>query len=230
MYHRISRDVKIAAVKLYDRGLLSLEDITSCCGLSRRTFYRLLKLWRETGDVVAEKNSLTGRLRLLNYNDVQYLTRLIQKNPDYFLDELLHLLQTNRFISVNYTTIHRELVRAGVNRKRLKRIAIERDEDRRADFIRRMAQYMPEELGFLDEVSKDERTVGRRYGRSKKGQRAEKAQPFVRGRRTSTVGLLSLDGFVAGTAVEGSLTKESFLQWFEFTVVKSFFTLPLTAC
>ena len=230
MYHRISRDVKIAAVKLYDRGLLSLEDITSCCGLSHRTFYRILKLWHETGEVVAEKNSLTGRLRLLNYNDVQYLTRLIQKNPDYFLDELLHLLQTNRFISVNYTTIHRELVRAGVNRKRLKRIAIERDEDQRADFIRRMAQYMPEELGFLDEVSKDERTVGRRYGRSKKGQRAEKAQPFVRGRRTSTVGLLSLDGFVAGTAVEGSLTKESFLQWFEFTVVKSFFTLPLTAC
>jgi hypothetical protein len=40
----------------------------------------------------------------------------------------------------------------------LKRIAKERDEDMHADFIHRMAQYAPEELAFLDEVSKNERT------------------------------------------------------------------------
>ena len=43
-----------------------------------------------------------------------------------------------------------------------------------------MAQYLPEEIGFVDEVSKDERTWARRYGRSNKGRRAEKNQPFVR--------------------------------------------------
>ena len=31
--------------------------------------------------------------------------------------------------------------------------------DAKTDFIRRIAQYAPEELGFLDEVHKDERTV-----------------------------------------------------------------------
>jgi hypothetical protein len=56
----------------------------------------------------------------------------------------------------------------------------------RAAFIERMAQYSPEELGFLDEVSKDERSIGRHYGRARKGERAKKKQPFVRGRRTST--------------------------------------------
>ena len=90
-----------------------------------------------------------------------------------------------------------------------------------------MAQYSPEELGFIDEVSKDERTVGRRYGRSRRGTRARKSQPFVRGRRTSTVGILSVDGFVTGTSVEGLLMKASFLHWMEFTVVSSF-VLPLT--
>jgi hypothetical protein len=56
---------------------------------------------------------------------VEYLLRLIQQNPDFFLDELLYLLKTNHFISVHYTTIHQELERAGVSHKKLKQIALE---------------------------------------------------------------------------------------------------------
>jgi hypothetical protein len=80
------------------------------------------------------------------------LIRLFHQNPDYFLDELLHLLETNRFISV-HTTIYREIERAGVSSKRLKRIAAERNEERRADFIRRMAHHSPEEMGFFISVA-----------------------------------------------------------------------------
>jgi transposase len=225
VYRAIHRDVKIAAIQLSERQLLLLNDILLCCGFSRSTFFRILKLWRETGDVVHER-VVYGRYRTLHQTDIHYLLQLIRQNPDYFLDELLRMLKTNRFISVHYTTIHDELVRAGVSRKRLQRIALERNEALRADFIARMAQFSPEELGFIDEVSKDERTVGRRYGRSRRGTRARKSQPFVRGRRTSTVGVLSVDGFVAGTSVEGSLTKASFLHWMEFTVVSFFLYSP----
>jgi hypothetical protein len=82
-----------------------------------------------------------------------------------------------------------------------------------------MAQYDPSELGFIDEMSKDERTPGRCYGWSKKGKRAEKQQVFVRGRRTSTEALLTLDGIIAATVVEGSMTQELFLDWPENIVV-----------
>jgi len=47
-----------------------------------------------------------------------------------------------------------------------------------------MAKYSPEELGFLDETSKDNCTPARRFGRSRKGKRAEKKQAFLCGRRT----------------------------------------------
>jgi hypothetical protein len=182
-------------------------------------FYHVLKLWRSTGDVVIYAPSCHGKHRLLDYDDVQYLLQLVRQNPDYFLDELLHLLKTNRFISLHYTTIYNELSCAGVSRKQLQRIAAERNEAQRADFISHMVQFSPEELGFIDEVSKDERTMGRQYGRSKQGQRAHKSQPFVRGRRTSTVGVLTMDGFISGTIVEGSLTKVVFLHWLEHSVV-----------
>jgi hypothetical protein len=34
MFRKISRDVKIAAVRLYERNLLELDDILDCCGIA----------------------------------------------------------------------------------------------------------------------------------------------------------------------------------------------------
>jgi len=96
MYRKISRDVKVAAVRLYERQLLSLDDILDSCGFSERTWYRVLKLWRHTGDVVPPNSSLRGRLCLIDHDDVHYLICLICQNPEYFLDELLYLLRTRR--------------------------------------------------------------------------------------------------------------------------------------
>ena len=70
--------------------------------------------------------TLPGRPRLLHFDDVNYLLRLVRLRPDWFLAELLGLLKTNRFISVHYVTIHRELCRAHVSLKKLKKIASER--------------------------------------------------------------------------------------------------------
>ena len=230
MYHRLSRDVKQAAVRLWEGNLLALPDILNSCNFSRATFYRILKLWKETGDVVSHRNASHSQTRLLDGTDIQYLNQLVEENPDYFLDELLRLLKTNRFISVHYTTIHNQLLRCGVSHKKLQRIASERNEDNRANFITRIAQYAPHELGFIDEVSKDEWSIGRRYGRSRRGRRARKSQPFVRGRRTSTVGCLTLDGFVSGTSVEGSFTKVSFLDWLEHSLVSILFFFVFHIC
>jgi transposase len=216
----ISRDVKRAAIRLYERELLELEEIQDCCGFSRRTWYRVLKLWRETGDVAICRNSdEQGRRRILDREDLNYLLQLIRDNPDYFLDELLHLLKTNRFISVHYTTIFRELEHLRMSHKKLKKIALERDELRRADFFTRMAQYQPDELCFIDEMSRDARAIGRRYGRSQRNFYAPKKQPFIRGRRTTTCSCLTLAGISATTVVEGSMTRQLFLEFLEQKVV-----------
>jgi hypothetical protein len=67
------------------------------------------------------------------------------------LDELLGLLDSNHFVSVHYSTIHRELECVGVSLKKLKQIVKERNEQRKMAFTVRMSQYSPEEIGFLDE-------------------------------------------------------------------------------
>jgi len=109
---------------------------------------------------------------------------------------------------VHYTTVFHELKQAVMSHKKLKWIAIEHNEPWQADFVCRMAQYKPEELGFLDETSKDEWTTRRIHGWSKKGRHTQKKQVFIRGRRVSTEALLTLNGIVAGTVVEGSMTRQ----------------------
>ena len=217
-FRKISKDVKIAAMRMYDANLLPLPTILDFLNLSRRTFFRIRVLWVETGNVVRVTNGVRGRHRVHHYSDIEYLKLLIKHRPDWFLDELQYLLQTNRFISTHFTTIHRELVRAGISNKKIKKIASERKENLRADYIAQMAQYSPEQLGFLDEVSKDERTSFRGRGRSRKGTRAVQKGVFVRGRRFSATGLLTLDGMVSNTVIEGSMTRELFLEYLEFTV------------
>jgi hypothetical protein len=65
---------------------------------------------------------------------------------------------------VHYITVHCALERAGISRKKLKKVAAKRNERLKADFIGRMAKYEPEELCFLDETLKDERTLTRMFG------------------------------------------------------------------
>lgn len=220
-FRKISRDLKLAAMNLYERELVSLDDILDCVGFSKRTFYRVLNLWRETGDVIKplHRHGLCGRPRLLVFDDLQYLLHLVHHRPDWFLDELADLLLENRFISIHFSTILRELARAGYSIKKLKRIAAERDEDKRADFVYRIAEYTQEQLGFINETSKDEKTPGRRKGRAKKGRRAKRRQVFVRGHRLSGTGLLTIDGMVTSTVVQGTMTTESFCEFLEENVV-----------
>lgn len=219
MYRKISRDLKICAIKMYELDILPLRLILECVGFSLSTFYRILDLWVTTGDVVAHNLGTPGRPRLLHFDDVEYLIRLIRHRPDWFLDELLGLLQTNRFISVHYVTVHRELCRLGASRKKLKKIAAERKEDVRNQYIERMAQYDPDELGFIDETSKNDKTPARSYGRSKKGGRAIMKQKFVRGRRYTATALLTTEGIMASRVIEGSMTKELYLDFLEHDVV-----------
>ncbi|KAE9401019.1 hypothetical protein BT96DRAFT_802817, partial [Gymnopus androsaceus JB14] len=56
-------------------------------------------------------------------------------------------------------------------------------------------------------------------GRSKKGTRAIHKAVFVRGQHLTGTGALLLDGMIAVTVCEGSMTREKFLQFMEGTVL-----------
>ncbi|OAX31910.1 hypothetical protein K503DRAFT_750350 [Rhizopogon vinicolor AM-OR11-026] len=123
-YRNISDDLEHATIRLYDRQILPMTDILDAVGLSHPTFFRVfnltvLKQYRETGHVSKPKSLRRGRVRALNYSDVHHLLELVKQRPDWFLDELQHLLGTNRFVPVHYTTIDNTLERAGISQETL---------------------------------------------------------------------------------------------------------------
>ena len=82
-------------------------------------------------------------------------------------------------------------------------------------------EFKPEQFVFIDETSKDERSLSRAYGYGIKNMRVKKNVVFIRGKRYTILPALTLDGFIAAEIMEGSCNKENF-QTFILTQVVSF--------
>ena len=219
---RISEDLKAAALRLWQRGD-SVKEISRITGFSISTLARLRRHHHLTGQISREPAISTGRPRRLLTADIQYLVSLAHHNPTIFLDEYVKRLQKWCFLPTTLSTIHRSLERAGLTVKHVQKLAAECDPMKRADFVRRIGQYQPPSLVFLDEVSKDDRTYARLWGRSQAGLRVEKHNPFVRKHRLSMLSAMALDkGIIASRVVEGSFTHESFAAYLRDDLVSPF--------
>lgn len=102
----------------------------------------------------------------------------------------------------------------------MQKAAKERNELLRSDFILQISDLNPEQLIFIDETAKDERSLSRAYGYSTVNTRAKKSVVFVRGKRYTILPALTLDGFIAAEIIEGSCNKELFQAFIINQVVK----------
>lgn len=217
---KISDDLKEAALRLQQRGRDTTEEILSIVGFSKSTLYRTERRKNLTGSVAKAQVLGRGRPRKLIHADAEYLLRLARHKPTLFLDEYRDRLERYRHLPASMATIHRTFKRARLSVKRVQKMASERDPVKRASFTCRIAQYPAHCLLPIDEVSKDDRTYARLWGRSDVGMRVEEHQPFVRKRRLSMVATLSLDeGIIASRVVEGSFSRETFLEYLRDSVV-----------
>lgn len=73
--------------------------------------------------------------------------------------------------------------------------------------------YSAEQLVFVDESSKDGRTIARRYGQARSGERAIEEFNHDRGERWSILLALSLEGYIALRIVEGSVNGDNFFDF-----------------
>jgi hypothetical protein len=95
----------------------------------------------------------------------------------------------------------------------LHKAASERNELLRSAFIASIGRYRTDQLVFMDESSKDERTSMRLYGYSKVNSRALKKVVFVRGKRYTLLPALTEQGIIAVDIMEGSCTKQRFKEF-----------------
>jgi hypothetical protein len=96
----------------------------------------------------------------------------------------------------------------------LHKAAQERNERARSSFIAKIGEnYTRDQLIFLDESSKDERSLTRYYGYSSVNTRAQKKIVFVRGKRYTILPALTIDGIIALDIIEGSCDRKRFVDF-----------------
>ena len=92
--------------------------------------------------------------------------------------------------------------------------AYERNEIIRSHYLGIIGEnYTSNQLIFLNESAKDDRSLTRLYGYSPCHTRAHKKVVFVRGKRYTILPALTLDGFVAIDIFEGACDKKRFIDF-----------------
>jgi hypothetical protein len=130
---------------------------------------------------------------------------------DWYLDELVHEMEQRTGKLVSVPTLWRSLKFCGITRKKIQKAAKERNEILRGFYLYNIGMdYNSDQLIFIDETAKDERTLTRLYGYSSVNTRAKKSVVFVRGKRYTILPAMSLEGFIAVDIMEGSCDKEKF--------------------
>jgi transposase len=221
VYHSISQDVKERALWLIVHKYVP-DDICELFDISERSLRRWQEHHRVHGSVKPPINPNRGRPRILNHNMTHDLYTLLKEAPELYLDEIQDWIALAFQTSVSKSTLFRNIRDAGVTYKLLGKAAAERDEDARQEWKDNInTHFVASQMVFVDETSKDDRTIYRHYGRAVSEQQATIRANFVRGDRYSMVAALSMEGYEALRVVQGSVDGKEFLEFIIYDVVRS---------
>jgi hypothetical protein len=81
------------------------------------------------------------------------------------------------------------------------------------------SRYRSEQLIFIDELAKDERTLNRIYRYSNKGSKIQQNIIFLCEKRYTILLALSLNRYIAVDIMEGSCNKEKFKDFILFRML-----------
>jgi transposase len=221
VYRHISQDLKERALWLLQERYID-HDIAHLLGVSTRSIQRWEDNFNDYGSVVAPFSAVAkGRPSRLNQEATGDLISLSLESPELFLDEIQDWLAVVHSTAISLSQLHCILNDCGLSFKLMRRAAAERDEPGRQKWREAyQAQYASSQLLFVDESSKDDRTIYRHYGRAPSGHRAVIPANFVRGERYSLVAALGVDGYEAIRVVPGSVDGETFFDFIMEDVVR----------
>jgi transposase len=148
--------------------------------------------------------SRVGRRSRISEPMRKFLRDALIIEPDLYRDEMADLLHEEFGGKVSERSISRALRAIDWSRKRMHRIAQQRDPDLRAKYQYDIAEYPSEYLVFIDESGCDRRIGYRHWGWSLRGTAPLKATKFGRGKRWHILPAYTQDGILLKRIYQGS--------------------------
>ena len=157
-FRHISPDLKERAVWLKNNGWLT-GNICAILGISDKSLRRWCQNVEQFGNVVPVHNPLRGRPSTLDAFQVHELIEMLNETPEVFLDEICDWVLVSQDVGLSRSAINKIIEDLGFTYKYMKKVAVERDEDGRRQWMEAIrAEFVAEQMVFVDESSKDDRT------------------------------------------------------------------------
>ena len=191
----------------------TVRDIAHNLSVSSSTVSRIVDRFDRTGDVA--RSSATSRDHVLHQHDEFLLVGWVLENPGKYLHELQQLLVSTTGTEASVTTIFRSLKNFGFSRKKIQRIALQRSEVVRSEYMAEMVAFDTSMLVFIDETGSDKRNALRKFGYALRGQRATSHTILSRGRRISAIGAMCSSGMFDCYTVDGTVDADEFYKFMQ---------------
>ena len=207
-----SEDLRWRVIWLHFLQNKSTKEISKQLYLSESSIERYIHLFNHTGDI-APKNQRHGPLPAMSEFEEVTLLQTLLDTPSLYLHEVQKELHDITGSFYDCATICRAIKRLGLSRKKMRRVALQRCELKRAEFISEVLEFDPSMLVFVDETGSDRRNSVRKYGYSLRGMTPVTHQLCVYGKRMSAIGVLTTRGIEDSYIVEDNVNADKFLQF-----------------
>ncbi|PKB95542.1 hypothetical protein RhiirA5_247370, partial [Rhizophagus irregularis] len=162
-----SEDLYWRIIYLHADGL-STVNIANTLRLSKGVINKIKKRYNRWACVTNPFKGIPDRRKLFSRRDITLLRSLVGKKIDWYLDELVYEMECLTGKRASIATLWRSLQYLGITRKKLQKAALERNEIVRAYYLATITtigeHYTQNQLIFIDESAKDERSLSRLYG------------------------------------------------------------------
>jgi transposase len=219
---------RAAIVHMYSNLGMEVEDIApfiptprvSATGhITVQTVRAVLRRWEEDGNV--EDRGRKTREREMDKSHVDVLLEIVTKNPWLYLDEIADSLYERCKVRYQPQYCWKVLHAEGFSRKKMQRVAQQRDEEKRHLFFLRLSEILTDrsQLVFLDETARDDAKLRRMRGWGKGKARVECRSLHTHGSHISILALYGLSGFISHDWKKGAYKAHDFMAAFETMVV-----------
>jgi transposase len=195
---------------------LTVREVASNLGVGVGTVWRMKELFYNTGSIQKRtypvnrhpEKKLTDPVKIL-------ILQTVAERPQVYLREIQNIVQCYTGFDVSPSLLCGYLKDMNFSRQRMKIVAKQRDEELRCIYRSDVSLYERHMLVFVDETGADRRDSLRKYGYSVRGKTPKSFKMLVRGKRISTIAIMTVNGILDMHIVHGTSKGDDFLEFVE---------------
>jgi transposase len=220
MHPRLLTPAVLATIDYELKAGMSPSSIHASTGVSERYIRTLRSRINDLGSIKHHQIARRGRPRRITAEMIDDIKYLLDTRPSIYQEELQYYLLDEWDTWASISTISRVIKDLKYSRKRLQRVAAQRDTTLRNEFWIDIQTIPIEYLVTVDESAVSEKHLDRKYGYSPRNTAAVETKLLRRTERFSLLPAYTIDGLLPSPLIaKSAINGEMFVNWLREVVL-----------